>query len=195
MRIIGITGGVGCGKSEVLAWLEKNFDAIAVRADDVGRDLMRPGTACTKEIIELFGPRCANEQGELDRPWIAEQVFRDPEKKEALEAIVHPAVRREIERLIFQNRACGWKWFFLESAILIEAGYENICEEIWYIYADEKVRIRRLQESRGYTEEKCRAVMSSQLPEEVYRTHCRAVIDNSGDFTRTAEQLQERMTE
>lgn len=195
MKIIGITGGVGCGKSEVLSFIEKNYDAAVVRADEVGRDLMRPGTDCTRQIIELFGPGAADAEGRLDRAWIADQIFHDPGKRDALNAIVHPAVQREIIRLIEQNRACGWQYFFLESAILIEAGYTEICDEIWYIYADVQTRFARLREGRGYTQEKSAAVMENQLSEEAFRRACSAVIDNSGAFEDTMEQIDARMEE
>lgn len=193
MKIIGITGGVGCGKSEVLAFIEKNYDAAVVRADEVGRDLMRPGTDCTRQILALFGPEAADAAGKLDRAWIADQIFHDPAKRDALNAIVHPAVRREVCRLIDQNRACGWQYFFLESAILIEADYREICDEIWYIYADVPVRVKRLREGRAYTEEKSLAVMKNQLSEEAFRNACDAIIDNSGAFEDTAEQIEARM--
>ncbi len=193
MKIIGITGGVGCGKSEVLAFIEKNYDAAVVRADEVGRDLMRPGTDCTRQILALFGGKAADDSGKLDRAWIADQIFHDPEKRDALNAIVHPAVRREVCRLIEQNRACGWKYFFLESAILIEADYRDICDEIWYIYADVPVRLERLRAGRDYTHEKSMAVMENQLSEEAFRNACDAVIDNSGAFEETAEQIEAQM--
>ncbi|MBR0398284.1 MAG: dephospho-CoA kinase [Eubacterium sp.] len=195
MKIIGITGGVGCGKSEVLNFIEKNYDAAVVRADEVGRDLMRPGTDCTRQIIDLFGARAADADGNLDRAWIADQIFHNPDQRESLNAIVHPAVQREICRLIEQNRACGWQYFFLESAILIEAGYTEICDEIWYIYADVQTRIARLQAGRGYTQAKSLAVMENQLSEETFREACDAVIDNSGIFEDTMEQIDARMTE
>ena len=195
MKIIGITGGVGCGKSEVLNFIEQNYDAAVVRADEVGRDLMRPGTDCTRQIIDLFGTRVADAEGNLDRAWIADQIFRDPDKRDALNAIIHPAVRREICRLIVQNQACGWKYFFLESAILLEAGYKDICDEIWYIYADVPVRLERLQAGRNYSREKSLGVMESQLSEEAFREACDVVIDNSGIFGDTIEQIEKHMAQ
>ncbi|MBR2188836.1 MAG: dephospho-CoA kinase [Eubacterium sp.] len=193
MKIIGITGGVGCGKSEVLAWIEKNYDAAVVRADDVGRDLMRPGTGCFRKITALFGNDCLCPDGTLNRPWIADRIFSDPEQRDALDAIIHPAVRLEIQRLILQNTACGWKYFFLESALLIEENYNEICDEMWYIHADAAVRAARLKEGRGYSEEKTRSVMRNQLPEHVFREKCQVVIDNSGSFAHTTAQIEARM--
>ena len=182
MKIIGITGGVGCGKSEVLAFIEKNYDAAVVRADEVGRDLMRPGTDCTRQILALFGGKAADDSGKLDRAWIADQIFHDPEKRDALNAIVHPAVRREVCRLIEQNRACGWKYFFLESAILIEADYRDICDEIWYIHVEKEQRIGRLLAGRGGSREKWEAFIANQPEDAFFRKNTDVTIENQGSF-------------
>ncbi len=193
MKIIGITGGVGSGKSEVLAFLEKNYDAAVLRADEAGHRVMRKGTDCFDAIVGLFGTGVVGSSGELDRGVIAEQVFRDRELLRRLEAIVHPAVRQEILLAVEEERAAGRSFFFLESALLIEQEYDRITDEMWYIYAREDVRRERLRSSRQYSDEKITAVIRSQLPEEAFRRSCDYIIDNSGEFRETEKQIRARM--
>ena len=100
MKVFGITGGVGAGKSEVLTYLGQNYDATVIQADEAGYLVMLPGGECYGEIVKLFGRQITTETGELDRKRIAEIVFQDEEKLKALNAIVHPAVKRYIKKAI-----------------------------------------------------------------------------------------------
>ena len=193
MRVIGITGGVGAGKSEVIGYIEKQYRAPVLLADDIGHDLMHSQGACYRAVIDLFGKEILTEDGEPDRKRIADLVFRDPQLLEQLNAVIHPAVRKEILHRIEDRRKEKDAFFFLESAILIEEKYDEICDELWYVYAGESVREARLKESRHYSEQKIRDVMCRQLPEAVFRRKCDFVIDNSADFSETAHQIDERM--
>ncbi len=196
MRVIGVTGGVGAGKSMVLEILKSEYGARLLSADEIGRELMEPEGACFTPVIEMFGKAVVRADGRLDRGKIAEQVFGDGEALERLNGIIHPAVRREIE-----DRLRKWKneeggetaegecLAVLESAILFEAGYEEICGEIWYVYASDETRIRRLTESRGYTRERCLKVMESQMGEQELRSRASAVIDNNGSIEQVRGQI------
>lgn len=193
MRRIGITGGIGSGKSTVLAILERDYDAVIVQADQIGRELMEPGAACYNAVIDLFGPECVTGDGSLDRSYIAGRIYADERLRNAQNAIIHPAVRTEIMRRMEACRSAGHDWFFVEAALLIEGGYESVCDELWYIYAEESVRVHRLMRDRMMTEESVRAVMRNQLDEATFRAHCAFVIDNSGTEAQTARQIKERM--
>ena len=195
MRFIGITGGVGAGKSEILHYIEKNYPAEVVLADELAHTLMQPGMDCFAEITEVFGGEdIFAEDGSLDKGKMAEVIFSDEEKREQMNAIVHPAVKREVLRLAEQKRKEGKiSYFILEAALLIEEGYDKICDELWYIYADEEVRKERLIEGRGYSEKKVREIMANQLSEDEFSSHCDFEIDNSGDFEETKKQLDHRM--
>ena len=107
MKVFGITGGVGAGKSEVLTYLGQNYDATVIQADEAGYLVMLPGGECYGEIVKLFGRQITTETGELDRKRIAEIVFQDEEKLKALNAIVHPAVKRYIKKAIALFAAAG----------------------------------------------------------------------------------------
>ena len=191
--MIGITGGVGAGKSEILSFLEKQPGTVCIRADETGRALMEPGGACFAPVLALFGEKVLCPDGSLDRGAIAACVFADPDLREALNAVIHPAVKKEVLRRMEEERQAGTQWLFLEAALLIEDGYDKICDELWYVYADPAVRAERLAQSRGYTAEKTQSVMRSQLPDAVFRQYCSFVIDNSGDFSDTAAQMMKRI--
>ena len=147
MKVTGVTGGVGAGKSMVLELLKKEYGARLFPADEIGRKLMEPKGACFAPVVKAFGKAVVKADGRLDRGKIAEIVFGDEEALGQLNGIIHPAVRREIEtglqKLKEEDLAV------IESAILLEAGYEDICEEIWYVYAPEEIRISRLMEKIG----------------------------------------------
>ena len=189
--ILGVTGGVGAGKSLILSHLSEEYGAKILMMDEAGRELMQPGTPVTKRIIETFGEEYAFPDGSLDRAKIADLVFHDEKEKERLNAIVHPAVRAVVDEAIAGTRKEDL--LVLESAILIESGYGKLCDKVWYIYASEEVRIARLKEFRGYTEEKSRQIMKAQLSEEHLRENADVVIDNSGDFEDTKRQIREAL--
>jgi dephospho-CoA kinase len=188
-----VTGGVGCGKSEVLRFLEEEYDCEVLRSDELARELMLPGGCCFEPVLALFGEEVLGTDGQFDRQAIAKKVFGNPELLDALNQITHPAVREEIARRVEAARKSGRKFFFLEAALLIEEKYDEICNELWYVYAEESVRRKRLAQSRGYSEEKISAVMANQLSEDVFRKHCRFVVDNSGSMENTREQIRSYM--
>lgn len=190
--VIGITGGVGAGKSQVLTLLKEQFGAEVILADEVGRELMEPDGACFPAVVELFGPEVVREDGTLDRQKIAGIIFRDKELLEKQNAIIHPAVKAEIVRRCGESQA---EWIAVEAALLLEAHYEDICGEVWYIYADEETRRRRLRESRGYSDERIDAVIGNQLSEAEFRAGCNRVIDNSGSLEYTKEQISHALNE
>lgn len=193
MKIIGITGGVGAGKSEVLNFIAGRYDATVVEADQVGYLVMQPGKEAFEPVAELFGPFVVKEDQTLDREKIAQIVFEDRQLLEKLNAIVHPAVKRYIRRAIQMEQEAGTEIFVVEAALLIEDKYDEICDELWYIYADENVRMHRLMKNRGYSVEKIRGILANQLSEEEFESHCDFEIDNSGDFQDTVRQIEQRM--
>ena len=193
MKVIGVTGGVGAGKSEVLGYIAGNWNATVVEADEVGYLVMRPGKACYSAIVDLFGAGILKEDETLDREQIAKIVFEDKEMLAKMNAIVHPAVKEYIRKAIKREEENETDIFIVEAALLIEDKYDEICDELWYIYADEEVRKERLIEGRGYSEKKVREIMANQLSEDEFSSHCDFEIDNSGDFEETKKQLDHRM--
>lgn len=194
MILIGITGGVGCGKSEVLRYLETTYKARVLLADDVANELKEPGMPCYEPVIACLGEQILGEDGRIDKGRMAQAIFSDAGKLEEINAIIHPAVRRYIESEIERERKIKmFGFFFLEAALLIEERYDELLDEMWYVYADESVRRQRLVENRGYSEEKTTSIMSKQLSEQQFREACSFVLDNSGDFEDTKKQIDEKM--
>ncbi len=194
MKILGITGGIGAGKSTVLACMKERYNACVIQADQVAYDLQQPGGICYDRITEEFGPGILTCGGTIDRGVLASIVFAEPEKLKLLNQIVHPAVKQWILGETARQREKGTLLTVIEAALLLEDHYDRICDEIWYIHADKQVRVLRLMESRGYSREKALQIMENQLPDDQYRCRCRRTIDNSGDFSAdTQKQIDEAM--
>lgn len=192
MKVLGITGGVGSGKSEVLNYLEEEYEACVCQMDEVAKKLEKSGEICFQKIVDKFGEAVVGSDGELDRKKLGEIVFSDSGKLKILNEIVHPSVLDYVEKDIKKRKKEGQKLYVLESALLIEIGHE-LCDKIWYIYAEENVRRSRLEQSRGYTQEKITQMMASQPSMERFRENCTDVIDNSGDFKETKRQIGEKI--
>lgn len=193
MRFIGITGGVGAGKSELLAYLRSKPGVRVMVADEIAHLLMEPGQTCYHEIVEHFSEEeILNEDLTFNRNALADRIFSDKAKREELNAIVHPAVKKYVlEQYNKEKKEGRTEFLFLEAALLIEEHYDEICDELWYVYTSEANRRQRLKASRGYTDEKVDAIMASQLPEEEFRRACRITIDNNGSVEQLYEQIEE----
>ena len=195
MKFIGITGGVGAGKSAILSYLAKKPDTRVMLADEIAHDLMEPGTDCYRVIEEVFGTEdIFLPEGGLDRSKLASVIFADATKRQQMNGIVHPAVKEYVKQTAREEREAGkLKLLVLEAALLIEEHYDEICDELWYIYTREDIRQQRLIDSRGYSVEKVQQIFASQLKEDAYRSHCRVVIDNNGSVEDSFSQIDEAL--
>lgn len=191
MKIIGITGGVGAGKTQILEYLNDKYGASICQTDKVAKKLQKKGGICYDAIVEHFGEEVLLANGELDRAKLSDIVFRDLGEREKLNQIVHPAVKAEVDRLVRHEKRKNTNLFIIESAILIEADYGGMCDELWYIYVEDSVRRNRLYYSRGYDNKKIDEIIAAQLPKEEFMKNCDRVIDNSGVFAETMYQLDE----
>lgn len=132
--------------------------------------------------------------GTINNKKMAEAIFASSEKLAQINAIIHPAVRTYIMEQIRLERENGVNdFFFLEAALLIEEHYDEVVDELWYVYASEQVRYKRLKDSRGYSDEKTASIISRQQPDTVFRSKCDFVLDNSGDFENTKQQIDEKL--
>lgn len=196
MRIIGITGGIGTGKTEVLSYIRKKYNCEIILADEVAHKVKEPGERCYAGLIELLGKEILLDNGEIDRTKMAEIIFADEALLLKVNELIHPAVKQYISDRI--NKAAARQaidFLFIEAALLIEDGYMDIVDELWYIYADEEVRRIRLRQHRHYSDEKITGILSRQLSEEQYKRHCRVLIDNSGSIQETYRQINEKLEE
>lgn len=193
MKVIAVTGGVGSGKSSVCHYMEKNHNAYLLLADDVGRDVCEPGGRCYDELVSLLGREYFDDNGLMDRKAVGDMAFADPSILTRMNALIHPAVKDEIAGRIERYESEGGKLAVIEAALLFEGGLDTLADETWYVYVDRDIRIERLLASRPLTLEKAENIMSRQKPDEFFFTNCTRVIDNSGDFTKTAEAVDKAL--
>ncbi len=192
MKFIGITGGVGAGKSAILDYLKNKPDTKVMLADEIAHELMVPGTQCYDKLKAEFGTEdIYQKDGFFDRIKLAQVIFSDDEKRKKLNGIVHPAVRKYvIGQAAYERKEGKIKLLVLEAALLIEEHYDEICDELWYIYTSEENRRIRLKKQRNYSDEKINEIFNSQLTDEKFRKACRVVIDNNGTIEAAEAQIE-----
>ena len=191
MRSIGVTGGVGSGKSVILDYLRDHYGARLIVADEVARQLEEPGEACYNELLELLGRDVLGSDGYFDNKKFAAAIFSDEKKLAAVNAIVHPEVKKYILTEMEKEEKNGCRYFVVEAALLIEEHYDEVLDELWYVYVPEVIRRDRLKASRSYSDEKIDSIFAAQLSEQEFREHCRYVIDNGNDLSYTYRQIDE----
>lgn len=191
MRVIGITGGVGSGKSEVLKLLKEEFGARLFMADEIAHEVMAPGGEACQQIEEAFGTEYLKPDGSVDRQKMAALIFKDVEALAAMNSIVHPAVWKRIENGI---QTAPERLVVVEAALFDEQ-HNRLFDEVWYIYTSRENRISRLMASRGYSREKCLDIMSNQKSEEEFQAMANRVIDNNQTVEDVKRQIEDILNE
>ncbi len=190
MKVIGITGGVGSGKSVIMNLLKEEYHAYLLFSDNVAHELMQVGGVNYKQIIDIF-PEVKEENGSINRQKLGAIVFHDEKKLQKLNEITHPNVIEELKNRIKQVKEENkYSFIALEAALLIEDEYTSLYDELWYVYADREVRIKRLEQGRGYTREKSISMIESQRPEKDFLEKCDKKIDNSFSLDMTKKELK-----
>lgn len=187
--VLGITGGVGCGKSTVLRFLATQYQAKILMADEIGHQVMEPEREAWKEIREQFGEEVFTCEGTIDRDRLAAIIYQEDEKRILLNRIVHPYVFQEIKSKIREWGSSSL--VVLETAILFETGCDLLCDQIWWVDTDRETRIRRLMDTRGYSRQKSESIMKKQLGETEWAKRCDHRIDNNGDEKNLCMQIKE----
>lgn len=196
MHVIGITGGVGSGKTEVLSYIGQTYNCRILLADEVGHLVKQPGEPCYEKLVQLLGRGCLSKDKTIDKEKMAEAIFRDEKLRTQVNAIIHPAVEEKIIHEIEKEKCVGTLDFlFVEAALLLESRLCQYMESIWYIYAEEQVRRERLKAARNYPEEKITAIFASQKTEAEFRASTDTVIVNNGSIEETRKQIDEKLGE
>ncbi|MBI4571114.1 MAG: dephospho-CoA kinase [Chloroflexi bacterium] len=190
MRVIGLTGGIASGKSLVSRQLAEHGAEI-IDADTLGHEAYRKGTGTHRAVVEAFGPDVAGADGEIDRKALGAKVFGNPEARRRLEAIVWPAIRRLAEERLADLRANGAAIAVLEAAVLIEADWVPLVDEVWLVAVSPETARWRLMERNGLSPEQAEARLRAQLPNEKRRPYAQVVIENDG----TVEELRRAVDE
>lgn len=184
---VALTGNIAAGKSAVTR-LFRDWGATIIDADEIVRQLQRPGTAVFQNIVARFGPEVVATDGSLDRPALRARILENPEEKRALEAIVHPAVQAERERLIAGSRNGCSGVIVSDIPLLFEVMDPAGFDAVILVDAPEALRLERLTRERGISEPEARALLGLQLPASAKRPESDFVIENDG----TREALRDR---
>ena len=182
---VGLTGGIGSGKSTV----KKCFDEIGVPtadADEISRRITRPGQAPFDEVVALFGTKCRDESGSLNRQYLREVIFADPAMKEELEAIIHPRVRAEIQEFINQ---VNYPYCIICIPLLLETGRQTTMDRVLVIDAPEELQIARVSRRDKANEEQTRRIINAQISREERLRRAHDIIVNDGSIDDLKNQV------
>jgi dephospho-CoA kinase len=191
MRVVGLTGGIGTGKSAASQML-RELGATVIDADEATRAVQARGSEGLARMVEEFGPGILTPDGDLDRPRLAELVFQNPQPRQRLNEIVHPLVRRWMAERQREAMERGDPLVVLDIPLLFEARGAAVFETVLLVYAPEPLQMRRLMELRGLSEEQARARIAAQMPIEEKRRLATHVIQNTGtmaDLRREVERV------
>jgi dephospho-CoA kinase len=189
-RVIGLTGGIGSGKSTVTAILAE-LGARVVDADKIGHWVYRPGSEGFRAVVDAFGPEVVAADGTIDRARLGAIVFADPAARARLNAIVHPLIGAELAARIAAAREDGYALpVVVEAAILVEAGWRPLVDRLWVVSVDRETAIARVGASRGLSRADVELRLDAQLPDAERRRHADLVIDNSDGLDALRAQVQ-----
>ena len=190
IRVIGLTGGIATGKSNVAGFLEE-LGAVVIDADQLSRLAVRPGSPALARIVAAFGREVLLADGSLDRKRVRALVFADADKRHLLEEIIHPEIRRLADEQIEAVAAKGGRVVFYMAPLLIEAGSTDRVDEIWVVTVRPEIQIERLMARDGISRDEAQRMIASQMPLAEKERCGRIVIDNSGTPVDTRRLLSD----
>ena len=190
MKVIGLTGGIGSGKSSVSRFLAK-LGAVIIDADKVGHEAFKPGTELWQEVVAAFGKKILKPGGEINRNKLGEIVFGSPELLLRLNQIMHPRMYDMVKTQIQDYRKQGVEIVILEAPLLVEASWTSLVGEVWVTIASEATVLKRLQERTRLSRPKSLARIHSQLPSEERIRHADVIINNDGDLSILKARVEE----
>lgn len=188
MHVIGLTGGIASGKSTVAGFFRDHLIPV-IDADVLGHRTYEPGTDTFAAVVEAFGQDVVAPDGTIDRKVLGGKVFGKPEELKRLTDIVWPGIRRLASEELSELEVAGNRLAVLEAAVLLEAGWEDLCDEIWVVVVEPELAIKRLAERNGLDEEAARARIASQLSNAERVAKADVVIENNGSL----DELQARL--
>jgi len=190
MLVIGLTGSIGTGKSEASRELEA-LGASLISADQVGHEAYTPNTDAWEQVVAAFGEEILQEDGEIDRRKLGAIVFSDAGQLAKLNQIMHPRMARMVADKIEVLRSQGTGVVVVEAALLFEAGWDSLVEEVWVTDSPEQAVIERLRKRNGLSEEEARKRISSQMDRAERLEKSDFIIDNSGDIAGLGSAIKE----
>ena len=194
-RVIGLTGGIGSGKSTVSRYLAE-LGAVIIDADKIGHETYRPNTETWRKLVKTFGNKILAQDNTIDRKKLGAIVFNNPEELKQLNAIVHPLMFEMAKQRIDDCRRQGTEVVILDAPILLETNWMPLVDEVWAVTANEANVIKRAMVRSGLTEEQVRSRITSQMSNEERIKHAQVVIHNDStteDLRNKVEELWERL--
>lgn len=186
--VIGITGGIGSGKSLVAEILKKEVDAVIIDTDRIGHTLLEDEEIKSSIVLE-FGKKILDANNKIDRKALGKIVFNDNLKLGTLNTILHKEIEKRVDELISIHKSK--KYLVIETALLIQAGYVDKCDKIWVIYANKENRLLRLLEERGLSKEYVESIIDKQSRDEDFFEIADEIIDNSKSYIETRDRVLE----
>ena len=187
--VIGLTGGIGCGKSEAARFL-KSLGAAHLDADEISRELTAEGGAALPEIRRVFGEAAFNADGTLDRASLGRLVFGNEPARRALEGIIHPLVQREMLTRMDAAARDGAAVVILDVPLLFETGMDALCDETWALYLEREKQVMRVVTRDSLTREDAEARVDSQMPTEARNARATHAINTDQPIERTRAELE-----
>ena len=189
MKVIGLTGSIGSGKSTVSRFLAE-LGAVIIDADKVGHEAYKPDTEVWREVVASFGRQILTPNGDIDRKKLGEIVFDKPEALSRLNQILHPRIYDMVKAQLEEYRRQWVDVVVLEAPLLIEAGWTSLVDEVWVTVASESTMLRRLEECSGLSKQQSLARIRSQLSSEERMKHADVVINNDGDINELKSKVE-----
>ena len=189
-RVIGLTGGIGSGKSTVSRFLAE-LGAVIIDADKIGHEIYRPDTDTWRQLVKIFGSGILAADNTIDRKKLGVIVFGNKQELQRLNAIIHPQITEEIKKRIAECQRQGVKVIVLDAPVLLEANAKNLVDEVWVVVADEDKVIKRAAARTGLSEQQIRDRIYSQLPNAERTKDARVVINNDGSNEDLGEKIKE----
>ena len=189
-KVIGLTGGIGSGKSTVSQYLAE-LGAVIIDADKVGHEAFKPDTEAWHEVVATFGREILTTGGEIDRKKLGGIVFSQPEALSKLNGTMHPRMREMMKARIEEYRQHGADVVVIEAAVLIEGNWTPLVDEVWVTVTPESAVLQRLKKQRGLAEEQTLARIRSQLSQEERLKHADVVINNDGNLDEVKAKVKE----
>ncbi|WMJ88411.1 dephospho-CoA kinase [Anaerocolumna sp. MB42-C2] len=190
MKVIGITGGVGSGKSLIAEIMKEHYHAYLINTDQIAHALMEKGKVCYNLIVNYFGEGILNSSGDINRIALGSIVYQTPEKLLILNSFTHPYVMAHVKKLIEEKREEDENLICVETALPLQAGLKDFCDAIWYVFAPEDIRRDRLKQSRNYDEQKIDQIFKNQISDSEYRNNSTQVIINDCSREKILEQIE-----
>jgi len=189
MKVIGLTGSIGSGKSTVSHMLAE-LGATVVDADEIGHEALKPDTAVWHEVVAAFGRQILTAKGDIDRNKLGKIVFDDAESLLRLNRIMHPRMYETIKAQLERYRKQGTRAVVLEAPLLIEANWTSLVDEVWITIAPEPIVLKRLQERTGLSTPESLVRIHSQMSNEERLKHADLVIDTDCDFDELRTRVE-----